>query len=241
MDLKNLYKRNWFAIIYFNFKMLPFKQAIKLPFDFYGKVKFKSLKGKVIINTPIKRGCFQFGLAESEIFYSSPIVFSVKGSIIFNNKPFSIGTGSLIEVNEGATLELGGDILIAPRYKIIVKKNIRIGSHVRISWEGQMFDSNFHYIRNINTGAIPNINKDVIIGNNVWIGNRVTINKGTVLPDYTIVASNSLCNKDYSKESKNHITIAGSPAKVVAEGYERIFESLEPELAKQLSENENKK
>lgn len=241
MNILNIFKRNWYAILYFNFKMLPFKQAIKLPFDFYGSIKFKHLTGKVIINTPIRRGCFQFGLVESDIFYSSPIIFSLKGNIIFNGKPFCLGTGSLIEVNERATLELGGDVLICPRCKIIVRNHIKIASHVRVSWEGQIFDSNFHYTRNINTGAISNINKEVIIGNNVWIANRVTINKGTILPDYTIVASNSLCNKDYSKEGKNHITIAGSPAKIVAEGYERIFESLEPELAKQLSENENKK
>lgn len=241
MKLLNLFKRNWIAILYFNFKMLPFKQAIKLPFDFYGRIKFKSLTGNIIINTNIHRGCFQFGLTESEIFPKEPIIFSLKGNLIFNGEPVCIGSGSVIEISNNATIEFGSDVLITPRNKIISRKMIKFGSHIRMSWEGQVFDSNFHYMRNIYTNNIPPINKEIIIGNNIWIGNRVTINKGTKLPDYTIIASNSLCNKDYQKEDKQFITLAGSPAQIVAEGYERIFESLEPELTKILNEDENRK
>ena len=52
-----IFVHNWIAILYFNFKKLPFKQAIKLPFDFYYKVRFKNLKGKIIIkNENIHRG-----------------------------------------------------------------------------------------------------------------------------------------------------------------------------------------
>ncbi len=239
MQIKNLFKRNWFAILYFNFKMLPFRQAVRLPFDFYGKIKFQSLKGKVIINTTVSRGCFQFGFAQSEIFAGAPIIISVDGALILKGKPFCLGSGSLLEIKNGATLEAGDDVLIAPRSKVIVKKHIQMGSHVHTSWEIQIMDSNFHYTRNVQTGEIAPIDKDVIIGNNVWIGNRVTINKGTVLPDHTIVASNSLCNKDYSKAGKQYITLAGMPAKIVAEGNERIFETLEPELIEELISQQN--
>lgn len=48
-----IFVHNWIAILYFNFKKLPFKQAIKLPFDFYYKVRFKNLKGKIIIKMKI--------------------------------------------------------------------------------------------------------------------------------------------------------------------------------------------
>lgn len=235
MEIKNIFRRNWFAILYFNFKVLPFKQAIKFPFDFYGKIHFRSLKGKVKINTPISRGCFQFGLAQSEIFPSEPIIIIIDGILILNGKPLCIGSGSILEIKKEAVLELGSDVLFAPRSKIMVKKYIQIGSYVHASWEFQILDSNDHYIRNIVTGEIPKREKDIFIGNNIWIGSRVTINKGTVLPDYTIVASNSLCNKDYTMYHKQYITLGGIPAKIVAEGYERVFESLEPELIKKLN------
>ena len=238
MKIQNLFKRNLFAILYFNFKMLPFKQAVRFPFDFYGKVRFQSLKGRIIINTPtIRRGEYQFGFAESAIFPNEETIISIDGHLILNGL-MSMGSGSVLEVSEKAIVEIGKDVLIAPKTKILSRKSIKIGSHVRISWEGQVFDSNFHYIRNIETGAIPSINKEVVIGNYNWIGNRVTINKGTRLPNYTIVASNSLCNKDFTKEGKQYIILGGSPAKILSEGYERIFESVEPEITIELSENE---
>jgi len=151
---------------------------------------------------------------------------------------FNLGTGSTVEINEHAVLETGTDVLIAPKYRIILKKGAKIGNHVRISWEGQMFDSNFHYMRNTSTGDIPFINKNIVIGNNCWVGNRVTINKGSQLPDYTVVAAGSLTNKNYIKDGKTHLTLAGSPAKVVAEGFERIFETLEEPLCIELNERE---
>ena len=154
MKIQNLLKRNWFAILYFNFKMLPFRQAVKLPFDFYGKMRFRSTKGKVIINTPISRGCFQIGLVESEIFHKEQTVISLDGTMMFNGKPFCMGCGSLLEIKNEATVEFGNDVLFAPRSKVIVSKRIQLGSYVRVSWESQIFDSNFHYTRNVTTGEI---------------------------------------------------------------------------------------
>lgn len=235
MNINNFFHRNWWAIFYFNFKMLPFKQAIKFPFDFYGKVRFPSLKGRVVINCPVTRRMVEFGRAESEIFPSERCIISIKGDLVVNGKGNSFGSGVILEINEGAIMELNNDLLNAPRTKFIIKKGLYIGNHVRISWEGQLFDSNFHYIRNRATGAIPPIHKEIRIGDYVWIGNRVTLNKGTNIPNHSIVASNSLCNKDYAKEGKEYITIAGSPAKVVAEGYERIFESVEYKLCCELA------
>ncbi len=43
--------------IYFNFRTLPFKQAIKLPIFIYGRVRLFGLNGEVIFeNTYIKNG-----------------------------------------------------------------------------------------------------------------------------------------------------------------------------------------
>ena len=55
---------------------------------------------------------------------------------------------------------------------------------------------------------------------------------------FTIVAAGSLTNKDYVKNGKTHLTLAGCPAKVVAEGYERIFETIEGELCISMNERE---
>ena len=44
-----------------------------------------------------------------------------------------------------------------------------------------------------------------------------------------------MTNKNYAKDGKTHLTLAGCPAKIVAEGYERIFETEEEELCKKLN------
>lgn len=235
MKLTNLFKRNWRAIIYFNFKMLPFHQAIKFPFEFYGKIRFRELDGTVSIKGPVHRGMVEIGHAESVIFPKEETILCIRGNVIFGGQ-MCIGSGSCIELGKDSVASFGDDVLFLPRTRMLIRKGLTVGSHVRFSWEGQVFDSNFHYMRNITTGEIKDINKPVVIGNHVWCGNRVTLNKGTHLPDYSIVASNSLCNKNYARDGKTHLTLAGQPAKVVAEGYERIFESLEYDLCLQLQE-----
>ena len=86
--------------------MLPFKQAIKFPFDFYGKVRFPSLKGRVVINCPVTRRMVEFGRAESEIFPSERCIISIKGDLVVNGKGNSFGSGVILEINEGAIMEL---------------------------------------------------------------------------------------------------------------------------------------
>lgn len=241
MNICNIFKHNWFAILYFNFKMLPFKQAIKLPFDFWGKVKFINLTGEIILDTNnIRRGMICIGLNHSTLFPSYTSIINISGNITFNGTA-NIGRGIILEVNKGSKITVGNNVGIGALMKLISQECIVISENVSIGWECQILDSDFHFIRNIITNEIKVRKSKVLIGKNVWIGNRTSLVKGCILPDYTIVASNSLCNKDYSKENKNYITIAGTPAKIVAEGYERIFESLEPKLIKQLIVDENNK
>ena len=56
MKLLNIFKYNIIHTIHFNFKMLPFKKAIKLPIIFKRKTRFNNLKGQLIINGEISRG-----------------------------------------------------------------------------------------------------------------------------------------------------------------------------------------
>ena len=61
--------------------------------------------------------------------------------------------------------------------------------------------------------------------------------KGTYLPAYTIVASNSLVNKNY-KEMGEHCMIGGIPAKFITNGVERLL--LNDKEIDKLFKDENK-
>lgn len=75
-------------------------------------------------------------------------------------------------------------------------------------------DNDFHKIKTLD-GELLNEPKEIIIGNNVWIGMRTTILKGTQIGNDVIVGSGSLLHKPING---NHLIIAGNPAKVIKEG-----------------------
>ena len=74
---------------------------------------------------------------------------------------------------------------------------------------------------NFSIGIIPKWVKPIIIGKGCWICNTSTISGGTILPDFTIVASNSLVGKDMSAIPESSM-IGGVPAKLIATGFRRV-------------------
>ena len=111
----NFSSHNWWAIIYFNFKMLPFKQAIKLPFDFKGKVRLKNLDGRLKIATPrVYRGMIKFGFQGSDMFPLLCTTIDLKGEIFFSDK-VSIGAGCLIRVEKNGMVLLNSNVVIGAK------------------------------------------------------------------------------------------------------------------------------
>lgn len=218
-----IFVHNWIAILYFNFKKLPFKQAIKLPFDFYYKVRFKNLKGKIIIkNENIHRGMIKIGGQGSEMFPRNPVIIDISGTWIIKGIT-AVGIGSYIHVASSATLTTGNKVKLGALNKLYCEKSITLGDEIAFSWECQIFDTNFHYMKDLLSNKILEKDTLINIGSFNWIGNRCSIMKGTITPNNVIIASNSLCNKDYSLTPEFSV-LAGSPAKVVKNNIKRLFE-----------------
>ena len=81
------------------------------------------------------------------------------------------------------------------------------------AWDLLITDTNFHHY--VNNGRIFKWTTPVVIGENCWFGNKVSINKGVKIPPNTVVASNSLVNKDFS--NMTNIVLGGMPARVLSE------------------------
>lgn len=224
--LKKILAHNFIAIIYFNFKMLPFSQAIKLPFDFYYKVRFENLSGKVILNTgKISRGMIKIGGRGSEMFSRSATIIDLKGVFKINGF-LEIGHGCLLRIEKKGILSTGNNVRIGALSKIFCENDILFKDEIDFSWECQVFDTNFHYIKDVAQNCIEDKIGCVQIGSYNWFGNRISVMKGTKTPDFFIVASNSLCNKSYLDLPENSV-IGGFPAKLIGENKKRIFENLE--------------
>lgn len=217
-------QHNWFATLYFNFRMLPFKQAIRLPFDFYHDVRFDALSGKVVLDTEhIYRGIVKIGGRSSDIFPRQETVMSIKGTAIFKGQT-EIGNGASFVVLKDAQTIMGNKVRIGAYSKLYCAKSITFGNEIGLSWECQIFDTNFHDMVDISSGKFSEQTSSVTIGSYNWFGNRCNIMKGTITPNNIIVASNSLLNKDYRAFIEEHSLLAGTPAKVIRTGIKRIYE-----------------
>lgn len=118
-------------------------------------------------------------------------------------------------------MRIGDNFKITDFCNIGCWKSITFGDRVWITHRCQVLDANYHYVANLKNRIINNHKKHIRIGNDCWIGNTTTIMGGTVLPDKTIVASNSLCNMSY-KEIPMFSLIAGIPAKYISTDLRRI-------------------
>lgn len=221
--LKNFFIHNWWAIFYFNFKMLPFKQAIKLPFDFYGNVRFVNLNGKVIFNTNrLRKGMIKIGSQGRDMFPLNPVILDIRGELELNGF-FYIGCGSTIRIESDARLIIGNKSRIGANSIVFCEDKITIGENVEFSWNCQLMDTDRHEIQDVITGKVFPSRAPIEIGNNVWVGNHVCFNKGCHVPENTIVASCSLCNKNYLDIAPFSI-LGGIPAKVIGVNKTRIWE-----------------
>lgn len=208
--------------------MLPFKQAIRIPIFVNRRTEIISLSGKITLLKPVRTGMIQFNNFNDEFLGKHHWRrIEINGEVVFQGDDVygvGFGVGSVLFVRKGGKIIFGNNILIGGKSKLLCEESITIGSNVRIAHESQIMDSNFHYIKNINTGNVDKCTAPIVIGNNNWIGNRTTIMKGTQTPDFLIVAAGSLLNRDYTKEIPEYSIIGGSPAKFIKNGYERIFD-----------------
>ncbi len=229
--LKNIYNKlyfvfsiNWTKTLYFNFKMLPFNQAKILPIVFYGPIKLTQLNGEVLINCEVKSFMCRFG-ANLEIIKARIGISEIRidGTFIINGS-FETGNDFNLQILNRAIFSIGNGSYLGSQTKIICTNKITVGHGFRFGYESQMTDSNYHYTIDLETNTINRYNGEVLIGDYCWVGNRTTVMKGTITPDFLIVASNSLLNKDYTQFIPQKSLIGGSPARLLRKNIIRVFD-----------------
>lgn len=220
-----IFKCNTIKTLYINFKMLPLPQALRLPIWIYGKMTFRSLEGSIIIDSKhITPGMIRVGRNDWYVATSkAQSIWTINGVIKFKGN-INIYHGSYLLVSRCGYLEIGTKgTIIGTDCKIFCFEKVIIGDNVRIAWDIQIIDSSFHYVEMLHSeDSVKSLTRPIYIGDYCWIGNRTTISKGTNLPNYTIVASNSLVNKDYSSIGPYHL-LTGIPAIPKVKNVRRVF------------------
>lgn len=226
-----LYRKiNFIKTFYFNFKKFPFNIAIKFPVIFYGRVKFQCISGEVVINGLIRTAMIGYGqLYEQAKRSKGTAELNLKGRLVFNGS-VSIGKDVFLFVGENAYCELGHMSCLGSDVKLVCTDKIIIGDWTGVGYESQIIDTNSHPMKNTLTGEFYPITGSINIGSHNAISNRVSIMAKTQTPDYCVVASNTVCNKDYTSFGSN-ILIGGIPARLLKINYSRDWEG-EKELLK---------
>ena len=119
-----------------------------------------------------------------------------------NNCNVVIGEGTCVNASRRhvTSLQVIGD-----------SKQIIIGKNCLISDSVVMRTSDYHKVFGMNDGMLKNPDSDIIIGDNCWIGNKVTINKGVAIANNSIVGNCSVVTKRFDEQN---VVIAGNPAQV---------------------------
>tara|TARA_B100000686_G_C16704555_1_gene925490 strand:+ start:20 stop:589 length:570 start_codon:yes stop_codon:yes gene_type:complete len=186
MKLVSKYALKWKVFIYKYFlsraKNMKGKPRINQPVLFWGK-------GEIAVGDGVIFGCFP-----SPGYYNG---YSHVEARDIHSK-VQIGSGTAIN-NNFLAIAYNANIIIGPR--------CLIGSNVEI------LSSDFHNLSpdqrwdsNIRPSA-----KDVIIGENVWIGNSSKILKGVKVGDNSVIAAGAVVIKDVPE----NVVVAGNPAKEV--------------------------
>jgi len=198
--------------IYYNFKLFPLHQAICCPLFLYGDVRFNIAGGTISLKPSyLSSGLLKIGCFKSQTWGNHPIcstIVNLKGTWNVYGA-FMLSNGSLLTIAKGAIFETQHDVSIGPQSKVVCTSGIKLGRRLLASWDVQIFDTNFHFV--IKDDVIKKREESVEIGDCCWIGNRVTISKGVRITNGSIVASNSLVNKNYPDAQENSL-YCGMPA-----------------------------
>lgn len=154
------------------------------------------INGFIDLSESVKCGVTQGGI----VYLSGPIwchrfvSLQADGGILRIGKNTSIGPYTMI--NSFSEIEIG--------------ENCMIAEFVTIRDHDHRFSEPELAMRNQGWSIAP-----ITIGNNVWLGSKVTITKGCRIGDNVIIGANSVVTKDIPANSM----AVGSPAKVIKKIY----------------------
>ena len=203
--------------IYFNFRVLPVRQAVKLPFFINYGVKIEEVhKGVIELKSDrISKGMISIGRGGSEgiaVTDKGMISFRAKAKIVFEGTAqFHAGTRLWFDDNARAVF---GDRFSANRnFLLYYNDKIRFGKDCMLGWNIRIIDGNAHKV--IYEGKERDNKCRIVIGDHVWIGAEVQICRSVSIGNNSIVAYGSTVT---GGDFPAHSMIGGYPAKIIKGG-----------------------
>ena len=204
--------------IWFNFHYLPWRQAVKLPIFLY-RAKILRAKGSITISGDISTGMIRLGEPTVSLYPNGGVICENHGGRCSFAGKCVIGNASAISIGKQGSLIFGVGFTVSAALKLASYYCVEFGDNVRVGWDAIIMDTDFHRMKNRETGTFTKGYAPVLIGRNCWIGCRCTILKGTKLPAYCTLAAGTTIGKIDGEGYK--IISNTSELKIVKENYYR--------------------
>jgi len=215
-----------FKTLYLNFRVLPFRQAFRMPFIVSRDVRIRGCqKGSIKILSEPKIFMISFGFGGSPdltLYNSRKSVLEIdkNAQLIFKGKAHFAPHFSVL-VKDGAIMTIGSGFSCNNGCKFSCSSGIMLGDNCLLGGDVIIRDSDGHMVFTQPIDGSPRTThkccKPVAIGNHVWICNKSDILKGVTIGDDCIVSYGSLVVKSFPQ---NHLLIGGHPAVAIMENVE---------------------
>jgi acetyltransferase-like isoleucine patch superfamily enzyme len=143
-------------------------------------------------------------------FVTNIPVYCIRHFYLKNLLKFKIGEGTAIHMGcffTGKNITIGNNTVVNRNCYVDGRSSIQIGDNVSVSPETYILSLD----HDSQSSKFETINKQTVIGNNVWIGVRAIILPGVVLNEGSIVGAGSIVTRSTEKFD----IVAGNPAKKI--------------------------
>lgn len=198
--------------VWFNFRYLPFRQAVRMPVFLSRRVNvYRCHRGFYMGGG--RTGDLRF-LDNGKYTYHKPSMLNIRGKIVTRGEGIHLfGSGLTLSIGEKGVLELGNNVTVSFNATFCVHNRVVIGDENMWSHDIVIRDNDSHMIFD-RSGKFINGNKPIVIGNRVWVGCRSIILKGCTIADGTIVGAGSVLTKPHTEQD----TVIVDDGRVVKRG-----------------------
>ena len=217
-----LYRRSIIPSIFFNFKNLPFRQAIKLPILVY-KIRNLDQTGSIIIDCDaIYTGMIQLGFPRAATFPNNGITWRNRGKVVFKGKCI-VGNDCYIIVGKKGSLIFGDDFKVNAGLKLTAECSITFGDHTLLGWSVVIMDTNHHKVYDVENKRYKCSFSPIVIGDNNWFASQCYVMHGVHTPSNCIFGARSVVTRGGQYES--YCVHGGSPIRVLSRNVMRDYDN----------------
>ena len=168
------------------------------------KIKFEGSNSLVVLHSPIPKfkKCRIFCRDNAQVIIESSCALVRKLQI------YATGNNCICKIGKDFSLTNGCFLMLGCEENL----KISIGNDCMFASDIMVRTSDVHSIYSKATGEILNKGRDVIIGNHVWLSQKVTILKGVNIVDNIVIGAGSIVTKDCLLSDTVY---AGNPAKPI--------------------------